>query len=204
MTLRKLLLAVAWSGLASGALAHGPETHAAPPAPALTDQVTALPWKLGGAFELVDHTGKTHTQIDPLGRMQLVFFGYANCPGICSAALPMMADTAELLERRGVSVSPVLITIDPVLDTVETMGPALAKISTDLIGLTGDRDALSAAYDAFQINFEKIMDDPEYGPIYAHSSHIFLLDQTGEVLTLLPPVLPPEQVADIVMKYAGS
>ncbi len=204
MRLRNLLLAVACSGLASGALAHGTETHAAPPALAPSDQVTALPWKLGGAFELVDQTGAPRTQTDPDGRMQLVFFGYANCPGICSAALPMMADTAELLERRGITVSPVLITIDPVLDTVETMGPALAKISTDLVGLTGDREALREAYDAFQIDFEKIMDDPEYGPIYAHSSHIFLLDQAGKVLTLLPPVLPPEQVADIVMKYAGS
>lgn len=204
MKLRNLLLAMACSGLAAGALAHGPEKYAAPSVLAPSDPVTALPWKLGGAFELIDHTGKTRTQIDPEGRMQLVFFGYANCPGICSAALPMMADTAELLERRGVSVSPVLITIDPVLDTVETMGPALAKISTGLVGLTGDREGLSAAYDAFQIDFEKIMDDPEYGPIYAHSSHIFLLDQAGKVLTLLPPVLPAEQVVNIVMKYAGS
>jgi protein SCO1 len=204
MKLRQLLLAVACGCLGSGALAHGTEKHATPPVVDLPDEVTPLQWKLGGAFELIDHTGTTRTQIDPEGRMQLVFFGYANCPGICSAALPMMADAAEVLERRGISISPVLITIDPVLDTVETMGPALAEISADLIGLTGDHEALRKAHGAFQINFEKIMEDPEYGPIYAHSSHIFLLDQTGKVLTLLPPVLPTGQVADIVTKYAGN
>lgn len=204
MKLRTLLLAVACSGLASGALAHGPEKHAAPPVLTPSDPVTALPWKLGGAFELVDHTGKTRTQTDPDGRMQLVFFGYANCPGICSAALPMMVDAAELVKQRGIPVSPIMITIDPELDTPKTIGPALAEISTDLIGLTGNPEALSKAYRAFQITFEKVMDHPEYGPIYAHSSHIFLLDADGKVLTLIPPVLPAEQFADIVMKYAGS
>jgi len=204
MKLRDLLLAVACGCLGSGALAHGTEKHATPPVIDLANEVMPLPWKLGGGFELIDHTGTTRTQIDPEGRMQLVFFGYANCPGICSAALPMMADAAEVLERRGISVSPVLITIDPVLDTVETMGPALTKISADLVGLTGNREALSEAYDAFQINFEKIMDDPEYGAIYAHSSHIFLLDASGRVLTLIPPILPVEHVIEIVTKYSDS
>lgn len=133
--------------------------------------------------------------------MQLVFFGYANCPGICSAALPMMADAVSILETRGTAVTPVMITIDPVLDTVETMGPTLAKISADLIGLTGRPEALAEAYEAFQISFEKIMDDPQHGPIYAHGSHIYLLDATGRVLTLMPPVLPASHVADIVKKY---
>lgn len=203
MRLRDLLLVVACGCMGTGALAHGTEKHAAPTVLDLPDEITPLPWKLGGEFELIDHTGTTRTQTDPEGQMQLVFFGYANCPGICSAALPMMADAVEVLERRGILVSPVLITIDPVLDTVETMGPALAEISADLVGLTGDREALSDAYGAFQINFEKIMDDTQYGPIYAHTSHIFLLDESGRVLTLIPPVLPAKHVADIVTKYTG-
>ena len=201
MTPRVWILTVAVCSLGIGALAHGTEDHAAPSALNVPDEVTALPWDLGGSYQLIDHTGEARDQTDPDGRMQLVFFGYANCPGICSAALPMLADAKEVLEQRDIPVSPVLITIDPVLDTVDTMGPALAKISDDLIGLTGRPEALQEAYEAFQISFEKIMDDPEHGPIYAHGSHIFLLDPAGKVLTLLPPVLPAEQVADIVERY---
>lgn len=203
MNWRCLVLSAAICGLASGSLSHNTERHANPTTPPLLDVVTPLPWKIGGAFDLIDHTGAARTQVEPEGRMQLVFFGYANCPGICSAALPMMADAVSILESRGTAVTPVMITIDPLLDTVETMGPTLAEISTDLIGLTGRPEALAEAYEAFQISFEKIMDDPQHGPIYAHGSHIYLLDATGRVLTLMPPVLSASHVADIVEKYAN-
>ncbi len=188
---------------ANGGLAHGTETHAAPALPEQSAAVTPLPWDVGGAFALTDHTGAPRTEAEPDGKMQLVFFGYANCPGICSAALPMMAEVTDTLAGRDIAVSPVLITIDPSLDTVATMGPALAEISQGFIGLTGTPEALGVAYKAFQISFTKIMDDPKLGPIYAHGSHIYLLDGAGKVLTLLPPVLSPDQVAEIIANYAG-
>lgn len=202
MTWRGLFGTILSGALATGALAHGTQDHAAPPEVSLPQALTPLPWKIGGPFDLIDHRGAPRTEADPDGRMQLIFFGYANCPGICSAALPMMAEAAQVLARRGIAVRPVLITIDPDLDRVGTMGPALGKISADLVGLTGSREALSRAYDAYRIEFRKIMDDPEYGPIYAHGSYIYLLDPKGDVLTLLPPVLSPEQAAEIVARYA--
>ncbi|MFN3209716.1 MAG: SCO family protein, partial [Roseovarius sp.] len=162
------------------------------------------PWEVGGPFELVDHTGRVRTQADPDGRHQLLFFGYANCPGICSAALPLMADAVAELEAEGVEMSALVVTIDPKLDTVETMGPSLAEVSDDLLGLTGTPEALDVAYDAFRVEFEHLFDDPEHGPIYSHGSFIYLLDPAGEVLTQVPPVLPPEQVSAIVRKYVGG
>ncbi|MEO0922724.1 MAG: SCO family protein, partial [Pseudomonadota bacterium] len=53
-----------------------------------------LPWEVGGPFELTNQDGETRSAADPDGKHQLLFFGYANCPGICSAALPMMAQIA--------------------------------------------------------------------------------------------------------------
>jgi len=190
-----------WLGLAGLALAHDGEDHSTQTASDLGPK-TALPWEVGGPFELLDQNGQHRSQSDPEGHHQLLFFGYANCPGICSAALPMMAQIAQELTESGINTRPVMITIDPTLDTVETMGPALGKISSDFVGLTGTKPALQVAYDAYQIRFEKIADDLEYGPIYAHSSHIYLLDPSGEVLTLLPPVIGPQDAIRIVEKYA--
>lgn len=171
---------------------------------ALKQAPTALPWEVGGPFELVDHTGEVRDQSDPDGKYQLLFFGYATCPGICSAALPMMADATAHLEENGVETSALVVTIDPELDTLETMGPSLAQISERLLGLTGTPEALSVAYDAYNVQFEKIFDDPQYGPIYSHGSFIYLLDPAGNVLTQVPPILPPEQVSQIVQKYAKA
>ncbi|WP_317055040.1 SCO family protein [Roseovarius rhodophyticola] len=173
---------------------------------ALKEAPTALPWEVGGPFELVDHTGEARSQADPDGKYQLLFFGYANCPGICSAALPMMAQAAEQLETDGIEAQALVVTIDPKLDSLETMGPSLAKISDRLLGLTGTPEALGVAYEAYNVQFEHLFDDPQYGPIYSHGSFIYVLDPEGNVLTQVPPILPPEQVSQIVQKYvkAGS
>lgn len=204
----RLLLSGLLVGWGAIALAHGDEDHGTPATDAppldLSEAVTALPWDIGGPFELTDHTGAARNQVDPEGMHQLLFFGYASCPGICSAALPMMAETVAVLEAEDVPVRPLLLTIDPKLDTVETMGPALAEFSDKFVGLTGTPEELSVAYDAYQVSFEHLFDDPEYGPIYSHGSHVYLLDPEGEVLTMLPPILPPAQVAQIVKRYTNA
>ncbi len=160
--------------------------------------------EVGGAFSLTTQTGETRTEIDPSGAAQLLFFGYANCQEICSAALPLMAEVADLAGDRGLDVTPVMITVDPVRDTVEDMGEPLALIDEDLIGLTGTEAELQIAYDAYGIEIEELFVDPFYGPVFAHGSFIYLLDAEGEVLTMLPPILPAEQLVQIVLANAGE
>ena len=162
-----------------------------------------LPFDLGGEFALVDQYGEARTQADPDGKPQLLFFGYANCREICSAALPMMAQVADAVAAKGIEVTPVMITVDPTRDTVDTLGPAMALHHPDFVGLTGDAQALQVAYDAYQIETEEVFFDPEYGPVYAHGSFMYLLDGDGALLTLLPPVISPEAAAGIVETYTG-
>ena len=181
--------------------------HRAATAPALAgplpdDLPGALPFDLGGPFALIDHTGAGRSEADPEGRMQLLFFGYANCPSICAVAMPMMAEVTDALAARGVEAVPVMITVDPERDTPETMDAPLAEIHPAFVGLTGSAEALAAAYEAFGVERTLVGDLPDVGPIYAHGSHIYLLDAKGEVLTLLPPVLSTERMAAIALRYA--
>jgi len=160
-----------------------------------------FPVALGGEFELIDQYGSTRTQADPEDRPQLVFFGYINCPSICTAAMPMMAHLTDELAADGIKVTPVMITIAPEQDNVETMAEPLAALHPDYIGLTGDKAALAQAYDAFSVEITPLFQDPEYGWIYAHGSFIHLLDGQGDILTLIPPILGVDQAAGIVRKY---
>ena len=162
---------------------------------------TPLPFDLGGAYELTDQFGQTRTQQDPDEQAQLVFFGYANCPGICSAAMPLMADVVDALEERDIVVRPIMITVDPERDTVASMGKPLAELHPDFIGLTGDEAALTAAYQAFSVEISVAYVDPDYGPIYTHGGLIHLLDAQGDVLTILPPILDGEAITEIVARY---
>lgn len=159
------------------------------------------PFDMGGAFTLTDQFGQTRTQEDPDGHPQLLFFGYANCQNICSAALPTMADAVDLLAGEGIKITPVMITVAPDQDRVETMGAPLALIHEDFIGLTGDAAALAEAYAAFSVEVEPLFQDPEYGWIYSHGSFVHLLDGKGDMLTLLPPVLGADETARILRSY---
>ncbi|WP_298973833.1 SCO family protein [uncultured Roseobacter sp.] len=160
-----------------------------------------LPFDIGGPYTLVDQHGQVRTQADPEGHAQLLFFGYANCLNICSAALPLMAEVVDALSEDGITVTPVMITVAPDQDRVETMGAPLSEIHPDFVGLTGDEAALQAAYDAFSVEVEPLFQDPEYGWIYAHGSFVHLLDGSGETLTLLPPILDGDRTAEIVRGY---
>ena len=113
-----------------------------------------------------------------------------------------MAEVADLAAAGGVALTPVMITVDPDRDTVETIGPPLEVHHPDFVGLTGGRAALEVAWSGFGIDIEEVFFDPEYGPVYAHGSFVYLLDPDGAVLTLLPPVLPAAEIARIVVGYA--
>ena len=67
--------------------------------------------------------------------------------------------------------------------------------------MTGEEEDLNVAYDAFNVEFEKLFQDPEYGWIYSHTGFIHLMDGDGKLLTLLPPILNAEQMTGIVRKY---
>lgn len=159
---------------------------------------------IGGAFTLIDQTGAERTERDPDGLHQLVFFGYANCQEICSAALPLMASTVEIVAAQGGDLRPVMITVDPERDTPEALAEALAVHHTDFVGLTGSTAALQVAYDAYQVEFEELFVDPFYGTVFSHGSFIYLLDGEGTILTLLPPVLGPEMMAQIIGGYLDA
>ncbi len=172
--------------------APAPSAAGAQPAP--------FPADLQLRFRLTDQTGREVTEADFAGRPLAVFFGYAGCQAICSVALPQLGAALDLLGGRAAALTPILITVDPTRDTPETMRSALAKWHPRLIGLTGSETALAAARAAFQVEAQEVFDGPE-GPVYAHGSFIYLFDRDGRLMTMLPPILGPERMAEIIAGY---
>ncbi len=156
---------------------------------------------IGGSFALIDQFGQERTEVDPEGQAQLLFFGYANCPDICTAALPLMAEVVNLLDKQDLTVRPIMITVDPKVDTPETMGAPMERWHPRFVGLSGEAEALEASYEAFNVEIEPLFTDPAGQTIYAHGSFIYLLDGDGAFLTLIPPILGPDEAAKIVSGY---
>ncbi len=164
---------------------------------------SALPFpiEITPRFALIDQTGRAVTQADYAGRPMAIFFGYANCEAICSVALPSLAAALDLLGPDGAEIAPILITVDPARDTPEAMARRLAQYHPRLIGLTGSEAALAEARAAFQIEVSQVAETPEGAPLYAHGSFIYLVGRDGLVKSLLPPILSPERIAELMRKY---
>ena len=73
-----------------------------------------------------------------------------------------------------------------------------------MIGLTGTEAQLAVAYKAFQVEKKVAYVDPKEGTVYTHGSFIYLLSPDGTFETLLPPILGPERIAEVVLKYINS
>lgn len=207
MRIKTLSLALCLAAMP--ALAHNGVEHKTPEAAAKHQKEEPLPkgpslpfdLKLGGEFALTDHTGVERTQADPDGQLQLLFFGYVNCQAICSVAFPLMAGVVNDLAALDVNVTPLMVTVDPKRDTLETIGPKLQTLHPDFVGLTGTQDELQKVYDLYSIEQTVVFTDPEYGDVYAHGSNIYLLNAEGKFLTLLPPILSAERIVEIVQRY---
>lgn len=202
----KLLLGLSWTcmatiGHAHDGVVHKDLTEALQHQQATTPNTPGFPEVKGGDFTLVDHNGETRTSKSPEGHYQLVFFGYANCQAICGVALPTMAAAVDMLKEQGKTVTPLLITVDPDRDTVDNMKEAVKHHHKDMVGLTGSEEALQVAYDAFSVEKSLVYEHPEYGPIYAHGSFIYLIDGDGDFKTLFPPILSSERISEVTKSY---
>ncbi len=157
---------------------------------------------IGGPFALIDHQGHPVTDRDFHGRFLLVFFGYANCPGVCPIGLHNMTAALDLLgAKQGAAVAPVLITVDPARDTPASLGSAVAKIHPRLIGLTGTPEDLADARRAYMVGAEVTGQDLAGGALYRHGTFIYLMGPDGKFLSLFPPVMPPAALAAAIARY---
>jgi protein SCO1/2 len=201
-----LLSLAAMPALAHNGVVHETNTDAQKHLESVSEDQPSTPFNLnlGGAFQLTDQTGSTRTETDPNGQMQLLFFGYANCQAICSVALPLMADVVTDLATSDLNVTPVMVTVDPSRDTIDTIGAPLKKHHPDFVGLTGSMEDLQKIYDLYSVENTVVFTDPELGDIFAHGSHIYLLDAKGKFLTLLPPILSAKRISELVKKYASG
>jgi len=131
--------------------------------------------QIGGPFTLVDETGKTVTEKDIITGPTLIYFGYTFCPDICPLDNARNAEAVEILEKQGIMVKPVFISIDPARDTPQAMAEFTDMLHERMIGLTGTPEQTKAASKAYRTYFRKELDgDPEFY-LVDHSTQAYLV-----------------------------
>jgi protein SCO1/2 len=131
---------------------------------------------IGGPFTLVNPAGQEITDTQVLQKPALVYFGYTFCPDVCPLDMQRNVEAVDVLEERGLDVTPVFISIDPERDTPEAMGDYAANLHPKLIALTGSPDQVRAASQAYKTFYKKQEAEDEF----------YLVDHTTMTYLMLP------------------
>ncbi|MGP6088622.1 SCO family protein [Antarctobacter jejuensis] len=159
--------------------------------------------QIGGPFTLVNGAGETVTDQDVITEPTLVYFGYTYCPDVCPFDTARNADAVDLLAERGMSTTPVFISIDPERDTPEVVGEFSELIHDKMIGLTGSAEQVKAASLAYRTYYKKQEGDPEYY-LVDHSTFTYLVLPEHGFVEYFRREVTPEQMADRVACFIDA
>lgn len=153
--------------------------------------------ELGGPFELVNAQGETVTDADVITEPSLLYFGYTFCPDVCPLDVARNAAAVDILQDRGMSVKPVFISIDPRRDTPEVVGEYAANMHPDMVGLTGSREQVKAASEAYRTYYKAHESDDDFY-LVDHSTFNYLVMPQDGFVDFFRRDQTPEQMADEV------
>ena len=153
--------------------------------------------EIGGPFELLDKTGSTVTDADVITEPSLVYFGYTFCPDVCPLDTTRNAETTDILAERGLSVTPVFISIDPQRDTPRAVGEFAEVLHEKMIGLTGSPEQVAAASKAYKTYYKAHPAEDDYY-LVDHSTFTYLTLPDEGTVGFFRRDLTAEQLADEV------
>ena len=152
---------------------------------------------IGGPFELVNAAGETVTDTDVITEPALLYFGYTFCPDVCPLDVQRNAIAVDVLQERGMSVTPVFISIDPKRDTPEVVGDYAANMHERMVGLTGSAEQVKAASQAYRTYYKAQEGDEDYY-LVDHSTFSYLVLPDHGFVEFFRREASPEQMADTV------
>ena len=128
----------------------------------------------GSSFSLKDVNNHTITEKCFEGEVTALFFGFTNCPDVCTMTLNKLTYILNELEKEKKTLKIFFISIDPKRDTPAVMKNYLSSFENKIIGITGESEKIFLLSKSWGIKSQKIFsEDGNY--TVDHSSPILLL-----------------------------
>lgn len=173
-----------------------------PPKPTFKgSDVTGSDW--GGDIALTAQTGKRISTADYRGKILILFFGFTNCPDICSPTLAKLAALRKALGPDAAEVQVFFVTVDPVNDTPQQLAGFLPKFDPTFIGLTGTSNEVTAAAREYKVIALPAGASNER---FDHSGSVMVKDKTGRLRLIWRNELSVEDMAhdiELLAKTSG-
>ncbi|MGA0599222.1 SCO family protein [Caulobacter sp. KR2-114] len=160
--------------------------------------------KLGGAFQLTDHNGRTVTDRTFLGSCPLIFFGFTHCKVVCPENLGKLSRALGLMGPVAEQLQPLYVSVDPERDTPQVMRAFLQSRFPRFLGLTGDRAQVDAIKAAYKVYAAREAADADGAYDVPHTAMTFLMGEDGGYLTHFSDVATAEDIAARVMQILST
>lgn len=143
--------------------------------------------------ELINQNNETIYWRNLPSQYKLIFFGYTQCPDICSIALHTMDKAKMVLANKKITL--IFITIDPDRDTPQRIKNYLSNFNTPIIGITGNKDKLNIIYKIFNVRFHIHKNESSHRTPtqknlvihgYNHTPFIYVLDPDNKIISTYP------------------
>lgn len=147
-------------------------------------------------FTLTSENGEIVTEKDYAGTINLLFFGYTNCPDVCPATLARLSATLRHLSREDADrVRVLFVSVDPGRDDPESLRSYTALFGEGFVGLTGTRDQLDALTRRYRTTYGYGEADAQGNYEVSHGSAVYVFDPAGNARLLIRPADSREAIA---------
>ncbi|MCG0998739.1 SCO family protein [Acetobacter persici] len=156
--------------------------------------------QIGGPYTLVNGQGQIVTQAAFEGHYTLLYFGYTHCVDICPLTLATVSSALDELGKRGESIIPVFISVDPERDTPKVLQDYVERFSPRIVGLTGSETQLQSVVKAFHVSARRQAPNGS-GYLIDHSSLLYFMDGQNHLVGMIPVDASAHQIASELRRF---
>ncbi len=159
-----------------------------------------MQYPAGGDFTLTQAKQQVRLS-DFQGRVRLLFFGYTSCPDICPTSLALISSSLKQLTAQELAqVQVFFISVDPERDTPEKLKDYTKYFHSSILGVTGTMTEIDNVVKQYGTSYRKVDSNSAMGYLVDHSASVYVIDQEGKVVDMLPHGLPTEEITKAIRK----
>lgn len=148
-------------------------------------------------FELTDHRGNAFGKTQLSNKWSIVFFGYTSCPDVCPTTLQELNFAYDELKETSKDVQVLLVSVDPVRDTIDKLSQYIAYFNTEFFALTADHSVLFPFARNMGLMYAITDGSKAQGYLVDHSASIVLINPEGNIAAIFKPEHEPGQLPTI-------
>jgi protein SCO1/2 len=154
--------------------------------------------------EFVDHQGHRFSKQQLLGRWNILFFGFTNCPDICPTTMQTLKQVKNKLVLDNVwgNYQVIMVSVDPDRDTTQQLSNYVPYFDPEFIGINGSLDATTEFSKQLGILFyaNEADDDGRYD--VDHGTALILVNPMGEMAGVISAPHQADVIARDLSKLA--